>query len=82
MACMLEPHATLTRTTCVFKRIKARPWFAVLKICEQYMNMACMLEISGMHVWTHACMVRAQGVQVVIMWADISVRDLCAVHQF
>ncbi len=27
---MLEPHATLTRTTCVFKRIKGRPWFAVL----------------------------------------------------
>ncbi len=24
---MLEPHATLTRTTCVFKRIKGRPWF-------------------------------------------------------
>ncbi len=26
----LEPHATLTRMTCVFKRIKGRPWFAVL----------------------------------------------------
>ncbi len=23
--CCLEPHATLTRTTCVFKRIKGRP---------------------------------------------------------
>ncbi len=33
---MFEPHATLTRTTCVFTRIKGRPWFAVLlQNCEQ-----------------------------------------------
>ncbi len=27
----LEPHATLTRATCVIKRIKGRTWFAMLK---------------------------------------------------
>ncbi len=30
-ACMLEPHATLTRTTCVFKRIKGRPCLYVVR---------------------------------------------------
>ncbi len=30
--CMFEPHATLTRTTCVIGRIKGRPWIAVLEL--------------------------------------------------
>ncbi len=51
---MLKPHATLIRTTCVFKSIKGRPWFAVFFACR-----VCVCH-SVEHVW-RTCLRTGQG---------------------